>query len=177
MAFYSDLMKIQVEIVEARDLLAGDRNGFSDPYVILDTTEGLEYGARTPTIKKTLNPVWNYKIERRFSHTLQKIRFRVMDYDRFSKDDPLGQCTFRAAIFNDGVPIDIWEPIVIKPKRKSLSTSTSTPHHTTPQHNCNSKQTSSIIMNNNNINRGRSEKETIPDKGRAAHSHGCHQCL
>ena len=33
--FSARLHSIQVELIEARDLLAADRNGFSDPYAII----------------------------------------------------------------------------------------------------------------------------------------------
>jgi len=105
--------------VEARDLLSSDSNGFSDPYVIIEKTPGLVCGTKTPIIKKNLNPVWNHKAFLHFDHNLTKIKFKVFDWDRFSSDDPLGSCSFTPAIFNDGVPIDIWEPLKQKPKKKT----------------------------------------------------------
>jgi len=111
-------MMIEVEIVEARDLLSSDSNGFSDPYVVIDKTPGLASGAKTPVIKKNLNPVWNFTTVLHFDHNLSKIKFRVFDWDRFSSDDPLGTCSFSPSIFNDGVPIDTWEPLRQKPKKK-----------------------------------------------------------
>lgn len=111
-------MIIEVEIVEARGLLASDRNGFSDPYVVIEKTPGLRAGAKTPIIKKTLDPVWNFKTVLHFTSDLEKIKFRVFDWDRFSSDDPLGSCSFAPSIFNDGVPIDTWEPLKQKPKKK-----------------------------------------------------------
>jgi len=111
-------MIIEVEIVEARDLLASDSNGFSDPYVVIEQTPGLASGAKTPIIKKTLNPVWNFSTVLHFDMNLTKIKFKVYDWDRFSSDDPLGSCSFSPSIFNDGVPIDTWEPLKQKPKKK-----------------------------------------------------------
>jgi len=111
-------MIIEVEILEARDLLASDSNGFSDPYVVIDKTPGLASGAKTPVVKKSLNPVWNYSTVLHFDHNLSKIKFRVFDWDRFSSDDPLGTCSFSPSIFNDGVPLEVWEPLVQRPKKK-----------------------------------------------------------
>jgi len=112
-------MIIEVEIVEARDLLSSDSNGFSDPYVVIEKTPGLAAGAKTPIIKKNLNPVWNFSTVLHFDHNLTKIKFKVFDWDRFSSDDPLGCCSFSPSVFNDGVPLDIWEPLVQKPKKKT----------------------------------------------------------
>lgn len=47
---------LTVRVIEARDLLAKDMNGLSDPYTILQI-EGQRI--QTKTIEKTLNPVWN----------------------------------------------------------------------------------------------------------------------
>ena len=116
-------MIIEVEIVEARDLLASDRNGLSDPYVVVDKSCGIMTSAKTPVIKKTLNPVWNYTTVLHFDPSFYKIKFKVFDWDRFSSDDPLGSCSFSAGSLADGVPLDVWEPLKQKPKKKCLSSS------------------------------------------------------
>jgi len=111
---------IELEIVEARDLLASDSNGFSDPYVVIDKTPGMiSASSKTPVIKKTLNPVWNYSTVLHFRPDFGKIKFRVFDWDRFSSDDPLGSCSIPASMLMDGVPLDIWQPLEQKPAKKS----------------------------------------------------------
>lgn len=105
-------MSIEIEIVEAKDLPSADRNGLSDPYVIVRAGPGILTPVKTPVIRKTLNPVWNYKTVLRIEPTVEEIRFEVYDWDRFSRDDPLGYCVFRPSIFNDGVPIDQTEPLI-----------------------------------------------------------------
>ena len=109
---------IEVDILEARDLIASDSNGFSDPYVVIDPTAGFTSGAKTPIIKKTLNPVWNYNTVLVVDPSFKKIKFRVFDWDRFSKDDCLGTCSFPASMFADGAPLDVWEPLVQRPEKK-----------------------------------------------------------
>ena len=113
-------MIVEVEIVEARDLVASDRNGFSDPYVVIDPTAGFFTGSQTPIIKKTLNPVWNFKTVFSVDPSFKKIKFRMFDWDRFSSDDPLGTCSFPASMFADGTPLDVWQPLKQKPKKKCL---------------------------------------------------------
>ena len=73
---------MSVNVVEATNLDAADKNGLSDPYVIL------QFGPRrvkTPVIKKTLNPVWNCKFEFDCGSLaeciIDKIKARVYDYD------------------------------------------------------------------------------------------------
>jgi len=112
-------LTIEIEVIEARDLLASDSNGFSDPYVVIDPTAGFTSGAKTPIIKKTLNPVWNYNTVLVVDPSFKKIKFRVFDWDRFSKDDCLGTCSFSASMFADGVPLDVWQPLVQRPEKKS----------------------------------------------------------
>lgn len=56
----SQIPKLQFLVMEARDLPAGDKNGFSDPYVIL---KWKEHKFKTRVIPKTLDPVWNETIE------------------------------------------------------------------------------------------------------------------
>lgn len=73
---------------EARDLEKKDKLGKSDPYVILSV------GAQqfqTPTIKKTLNPKWDYWCEFIILDPLANIlNFYVWDEDDLNEDDFLG---------------------------------------------------------------------------------------
>ena len=111
---------LEVEVVEARNLLASDRNGLSDPYVVIDPKSLISRSEKTPVIKETLNPVWNFRTAFSFDPTMKKIKFRVFDWDRFSSDDPLGTCSFPWSMFADGVPLDVWQPLKQKPKKKCL---------------------------------------------------------
>ncbi|CAI5536485.1 unnamed protein product [Closterium sp. Naga37s-1] len=81
-----------VEVIEAKDLLAADAGGTSDPYV-----KGSIGAARfqTTVISKKLNPQWNQKFEVPVadwslpeSYTLV---LRVKDYDMFSANDAIGR--------------------------------------------------------------------------------------
>ncbi|CAI5512583.1 unnamed protein product [Closterium sp. Naga37s-1] len=81
-----------VEVIEAKDLLAADSGGTSDPYV-----KGSIGAARfqTAVISKNLNPQWKQKFEVPVadwslpeSYTLV---LRVKDYDMFSANDAIGR--------------------------------------------------------------------------------------
>ncbi|TMW58771.1 hypothetical protein Poli38472_006916 [Pythium oligandrum] len=89
-----------VGVVAARNLLAEDINGFSDPFVqilLLDHRGNPLPTApihKTSIQKKTLNPTWNETfvlgqdgLDLRVVTTL---RFLVYDYDGFKRDDTLG---------------------------------------------------------------------------------------
>ena len=84
---------LRVHLQRASDLKAADRNGFSDPYVKLSLA-GQSH--KSKTIKKTLNPQWNETFE--FSGVLrdllaEALQLHVFDWDRATKDDPLGNAS------------------------------------------------------------------------------------
>ena len=126
---YKFYPRMKVEIIEARDLLASDSNGFSDPYVVIQESTGLyiidknKYPLKTPVVKKTLNPVWNFSTEVPYTSYFGKIHFNVFDWDRFSSDDFLGTCSLSPSLLNSGAPVDVWVPLEQKPyPKKRLST-------------------------------------------------------
>ena len=72
---------MEIRVVEARDLLAADRGGTSDPFAVLEVLDGpngkvLDLAVagsskvRTKTIKKTLAPKWDetFSFERPAEH-------------------------------------------------------------------------------------------------------------
>lgn len=79
---------VVVELIEARELLAGDTNGLSDPYCILRLNK-IKHTSRY--IKRTLTPKWR----QRFEFPLQEgedptLYIKVMDRDFLRRDDFLG---------------------------------------------------------------------------------------
>lgn len=110
-----DFMLVQYQVIEARDLVAKDRNLFgkkksSDPFVQVsllctqtNTIPGQKKNVqkimlgRSETIKKNLNPTWNFsKISQipysRQSEILQLV-FNLYDEDKLSSPDSLGVVT------------------------------------------------------------------------------------
>jgi len=85
--------KLTVNVINGTDLISCDKNGFSDPYVIVTFKE---HKQRTTTQKKTLNPQWNniftFDISTE-SDMDQEIEFTVMDWDKMKKDDYMGECS------------------------------------------------------------------------------------
>jgi len=110
-------MVIDVQIVEARDLLASDKNGLSDPYVVVEDSHGIIDSVKTPVIKKTLSPMWDFRGTVHFDPSFSKIKFKVYDWDRFSNDDLLGSCSIDASMLPESTPIDVWQPLKQKGKK------------------------------------------------------------
>lgn len=94
------LQQLVVNVVEARDLLAEDLNGYSDPFVAIEVLDArgeviIPAGiAKTKIAKKTLAPTWNetftigsQNFDLRLGTTL---RFMLYDFDGLKKDDILG---------------------------------------------------------------------------------------
>ena len=70
--------RITISVLQARNLKAADRNGLSDPYVVV--TQGKHFET-TKTIKENLNPTWNetfvFTPEGNDSAMLIKVRARA----------------------------------------------------------------------------------------------------
>nr|OQO30630.1 hypothetical protein B0A51_01516 [Rachicladosporium sp. CCFEE 5018] len=80
---------LRVEVLDAADLPAADRNGFSDPYCKFRLNDKEVY--KTKTQKKTLHPAWNefFEVPVR-SRTGAKFGVDVYDWDFGDKADHLG---------------------------------------------------------------------------------------
>ncbi|EGG16340.1 hypothetical protein DFA_09370 [Cavenderia fasciculata] len=95
---YDNWMAYQITIMSAELYKATDSNGLSDPYVRVGkvVSDGLfskKWVTQTPSISKTLNPVWNYTDE--FSVNTGKssaLTVELWDKDAL-KDDFIGRAT------------------------------------------------------------------------------------
>ena len=75
-----------------RNLVARDVTGSSDPYVVIQLGNKK---LKSKTIQQTLFPRWNEIFAFEFLPTLEKnLRLTVMDWDRLTKDDFMGECSF-----------------------------------------------------------------------------------
>jgi len=82
---------VSITIVEGKDLMAMDDNGFSDPYARVFIN-----GEKHKTKKKerTLNPKWKERFDFRLTNPLStKVEFSVWDWDLSGKDDLMGTVT------------------------------------------------------------------------------------
>ncbi len=90
-------------VMRAKDLLAMDRGGTSDPYVRLHIGEDLLKAKKTQVKNKTLNPTWMEKFEFAVlgSQRREAMVVECFDKDTFGTDDSLGKF---------GIPLDTLAP-------------------------------------------------------------------
>ncbi|CAK0905560.1 unnamed protein product [Prorocentrum cordatum] len=85
---------LKVKVVKARSLVEADIVS-SDPYAEVYVDDVLK--GHTPTVFKSLNPVWNWEKTLEIKHPASVVLVRVMDYDLSNPDDMLGFVEFPVA--------------------------------------------------------------------------------
>ena len=97
---------LRVDVLDADDLPAADRNGFSDPYCKFELNGKEVY--KTKIQKKTLHPAWNEFFECPISsRTAADFRVRVMDWDFGEKADLLGEAAINLEILDTFKPQEV----------------------------------------------------------------------
>ena len=85
--------KLEFIVMRAKDLIAADRGGTSDPYVRVHVGNAVSIGKKTKVEMKTLNPEWHQT----FTFLLQAekrretLKVECFDYDMVGADDSLGK--------------------------------------------------------------------------------------
>jgi Ca2+-dependent lipid-binding protein len=97
---------LRVDILDAADLPAADRNGFSDPYCKFMLNDKEVY--KTKTQKKTLHPAWNeyFEVPVR-SRTAADFLVNVYDWDFGDKADFLGKSSINLEILEPFQPQEV----------------------------------------------------------------------
>ncbi|CAH8388798.1 unnamed protein product [Eruca vesicaria subsp. sativa] len=109
-------MKLQVRVIEARNLPAMDLNGFSDPYVRLQLGK---HKSRTKVVKKNLNPKWGDDFTFRVDDLKDELVVSVLDEDKYFNDDFVGQVRVPVSQVFDAENQSlgsVWYPLL--PKKK-----------------------------------------------------------
>lgn len=102
--------ELRVDVLDAAELPAADRNGFSDPFCKFELN-GKEV-FKTRTQKKTLNPVWGENFSVLVpSRIAAKFKVKVMDWDLAGDDDFLGAAD---------VNLELLDPLVAKEYKLKL---------------------------------------------------------
>ncbi|NP_001345470.1 Synaptotagmin-5 [Zea mays] len=97
---------IELVIIEARDLVAADLRGTSDPYV------RVHYGSkkkRTKVIYKTLSPQWNQTFE--FLETGEPLILHVKDHNAVLPTASIGHCTVEYSMLSPNQSAEKWIPL------------------------------------------------------------------
>eukprot|EP01111_Echinosteliopsis_oligospora_P000162 TRINITY_DN10151_c0_g1_i1.p1 TRINITY_DN10151_c0_g1~~TRINITY_DN10151_c0_g1_i1.p1 ORF type:complete len:276 (-),score=72.27 TRINITY_DN10151_c0_g1_i1:13-840(-) len=93
MGVFAISSQITITAVSAKNLVAADMNGYSDPYCTIN--RGSVYNAnsqdKSQIIKKNLNPVWNYKSRQWTFDSTDEFLVTVWDHDKIGSDDYLGE--------------------------------------------------------------------------------------
>lgn len=108
---YLDTGRLRLKVISAKDVLAKDRNGYSDPFfeIYVDCSKV----HKSEVIKKTLSPVWNETVELTVpSRDRDKVEIHLFDWDRAGDNDDLGKVLLDLSsvkagdTFNWELPID-----------------------------------------------------------------------
>ncbi|PKA54117.1 Synaptotagmin-4 [Apostasia shenzhenica] len=97
---------VELVLIEARDLVAADLRGTSDPYV------RVQYGntkKRTKVIYKTLNPQWNQTLE--FPDTGSRLVLHVKDHNALLPESSIGDCVVEYEGLPSNQTADKWIPL------------------------------------------------------------------
>ncbi|GKV23557.1 hypothetical protein SLEP1_g33266 [Rubroshorea leprosula] len=97
---------IELVLVEARDLVAADLRGTSDPYV------RVHYGnlkRRTKVMFKTLNPQWNQTLE--FPDDGSPLELHVKDHNSLLPTSSIGDCVVEYLMLPPNEMSDKWIPL------------------------------------------------------------------
>ncbi|XP_027766307.1 dysferlin-like, partial [Empidonax traillii] len=103
-------------LYQARDLLAMDKDSFSDPYAIVSF---LHQSQKTVVVKNTLNPTWDqtlifYEIEifgdpQGVAEAPPSIVVEIYDHDTYGADEFMGRCICRPSL--ERSPRLCWHPV------------------------------------------------------------------
>ncbi|XP_030306340.1 dysferlin isoform X6 [Calypte anna] len=103
-------------LYQARDLMAMDKDSFSDPYAIVSF---LHQSQKTVVVKNTLNPTWDqtlifYEIEifgdpQKVSESPPNVVVELYDQDTYGADEFMGRCICRPSL--ERSPRLSWHPV------------------------------------------------------------------
>lgn len=105
---------LNVTIVKCEDLAAMDIGGTSDPYVKVYLLPDRKRKQETKVHRKTLNPIFNesFKFEVPYGDVMgNTLVFAVYDYDRFSKNDAIGELKLPVCQLDLAASTDKWRDL------------------------------------------------------------------
>ncbi|KAK5576976.1 hypothetical protein RB653_001913 [Dictyostelium firmibasis] len=112
----SPISTFQIKILSARNLIAADVGGTSDPYVKIKTpaTNGKDY--KTRHISKSLNPIWNETFNIDLGNCVNDlVILEVYDHDKVGSDDLIGFVALDPSTFPRGIEVITTEQLSFVP--------------------------------------------------------------
>ncbi|XP_043368776.1 dysferlin isoform X4 [Dermochelys coriacea] len=113
---YGSRYHLRCYIYQARDLIAMDKDSFSDPYA---TVSFLHQSQKTVVVKNTLNPTWDqtlifYEVEifgdpQNVADAPPNIVVEIYDHDTYGADEFMGRCICKPSL--ERSPRLSWHPI------------------------------------------------------------------
>lgn len=108
-----DTNTLALKILQAKNLEAKDIGGTSDPYVKVTLLPQTSTTLSTEVKHKNCNPKWNETFEfEEYPYQVLKemlLFLQVLDYDRFSKDDPIGEIKIPMSRFDLVAGQKLWK--------------------------------------------------------------------
>uniref|UniRef100_A0A8C8RT37 Dysferlin n=1 Tax=Pelusios castaneus TaxID=367368 RepID=A0A8C8RT37_9SAUR len=113
---YGSRYHLRCYMYQARDLIAMDKDSFSDPYAIVSF---LHQSQKTVVVKNTLNPTWDqtlifYEIElfgdpQNIADVPPNIVVEIYDHDTYGADEFMGRCMCKPSL--ERSPRLSWHPV------------------------------------------------------------------
>ncbi|BFZ18981.1 hypothetical protein BsWGS_22020 [Bradybaena similaris] len=103
---------LYLRVSEAKELLAKDFNGKSDPYCVIKVDNVVI--ARTATVYKTLDPLWGEEFILHMPSGFQILSFYIYDADKVSGDDIIGTASVTRDYMNENKNpkgLESWLPL------------------------------------------------------------------
>eukprot|EP01094_Clydonella_sp_ATCC50884_P010802 TRINITY_DN2061_c0_g1_i1.p2 TRINITY_DN2061_c0_g1~~TRINITY_DN2061_c0_g1_i1.p2 ORF type:complete len:184 (-),score=76.44 TRINITY_DN2061_c0_g1_i1:216-737(-) len=96
---------VNIAVKGARNLLAADADGKSDPYVVILCDQ---QKFKTKVVKSNLNPEWDEQFTIPLTTTGQRLKVEVFDKDKIGSDDSLGTVELTFQGLTQGQEKDAW---------------------------------------------------------------------
>jgi len=93
---------VTVRVLRATSLIAGDKGGTSDPYVVVQSAGGKK--EKTSVKKGTVSPLWDETLELSVFDVAAPLLFEVWDHDKIGMNDSLGTGEILLAQCSPGTP-------------------------------------------------------------------------
>ncbi|GAM28853.1 hypothetical protein SAMD00019534_120290, partial [Acytostelium subglobosum LB1] len=109
------LSQLNIRVISAKNLVAADINGKSDPYVNIKVPSSTKVH-KTKVIQKNLNPTWNESFQVEISNSqYDTVVIEVYDKDAVGSDDLIGYVPIDPSLLPKGVEVTTWERLSYVP--------------------------------------------------------------